>query len=110
MFGNWTQVKCTDFGVTDAALPSDVRWNALDAQGAWAEVTNAWNNNPPPSGDVPLQFTEFVMSYYHGPDNWNCRDIGDNACAPGILECGDTTKGPAGWLVGNSFANIHNVR
>ncbi|KAF7368207.1 hypothetical protein MVEN_00140300 [Mycena venus] len=108
IFGNWTQVKCTDYGVTDAALPSDVRWNALDAQRAWGDVANAWNNEPRPSGDVSLQFPEFVMNYYHGPDNWNCRDIGDNACAPGVLECGDTAAGPAGWLVGNSLANIHN--
>ncbi|KAF7328222.1 Carbohydrate esterase family 3 protein [Mycena venus] len=109
MYGNWTQVKCTDYGVTDAALPSDVRWNALDAQGAWEDVVNAWNNDPPPPGDVQLEFPEFVMNYYHGPDNWNCRDIEDSACAPGVLECGDTAKGPASWLVGNSLANIHNA-
>jgi hypothetical protein len=60
LFGNWTSVKCTDYGVTDAALPSNIRWSALDAQGAWSEVCNAWNNEPPAKGDVWLPFPEYL--------------------------------------------------
>ncbi|KAI5460680.1 hypothetical protein BGZ63DRAFT_425168 [Mariannaea sp. PMI_226] len=108
MFGNWTQVSCTDYGVTDAAMPSNQRWTALDANGAWSEVTNAWNNDPAPDGDLTLQFPEWLMNYFHGPDNWNCQDINNGGCSPGVLQCGDTTH-PAGWLIMNSFANIHDT-
>ncbi len=108
MFGNWTQVKCTDYGVTDASLPSNARWSAVDAGGAWSEAVSAWNNEGTAPGHVPLPFTQYLMNFFHGPDNWNCQDIGSAACAPGVLQCGSTNH-PAGWMVMNSLANLHEV-
>ncbi len=44
-FGNWTKVKCTDYGVTDASLAGNLRWSAVDAKGAWSEACDAWNHD-----------------------------------------------------------------
>jgi hypothetical protein len=91
---NWPQVTCTDPGSTNAALDPATRWFDVDADRAWLAVVGSLNEEGFSGGTGSLSFPEVVSNFFHGPEQWNCQDIGNTACST-TIECSQTNH-PAG--------------
>ncbi|KAJ5959353.1 uncharacterized protein N7479_006503 [Penicillium vulpinum] len=90
--GVWMDLTCTP-DITDATLDPTARWNAAGASDALNDAISAWNTYGINTG---LGFPEFISSYFTGPDNWNCKDIGNTPCST-VLTCNQALY-PAGSL------------
>ncbi|KAJ5513232.1 hypothetical protein N7463_002784 [Penicillium fimorum] len=101
--GAWKDAQCTS-EITDATLDPTSRWNAAHADDALKSALDAWTTSGPSTG---LGFPEFISNYFSGPDNWNCKDIGNTACST-VLTC-NQAQYPAGYLIMNSFSSIHQL-
>ncbi|KAF4822056.1 hypothetical protein CGCSCA5_v002762 [Colletotrichum siamense] len=104
---NWEEVKCTDTNITDAKVASNIRWQAADANTSWDAAVAAWHNYTPGDGQVQLKFPAFISDFYGGPEGWDCQDPVNTPCST-TVQCADT-KNPAGFLVLNSFAKLHDI-
>ncbi len=104
---DWLSKQCTDQYLNDAAAQPALRWNAAAADHAWNSVELAWNQEPPPAGDVPLPFSAYVSNYFHSKDRLACENLAENPCDDTVL-CTDVNH-PAGFLIINSFVAIHDV-
>ncbi|EQB50179.1 hypothetical protein CGLO_10404 [Colletotrichum gloeosporioides Cg-14] len=103
----WEDVKCTDTNITDAKVASNVRWQAADANTSWDAAVAAWHNYTPGDGQVQLKFPAFISDFYGGPEGWDCQDPVNTPCST-TVQCA-ATKTPAGFLVLNSFAKLHDI-
>ncbi|TDZ24292.1 hypothetical protein Cob_v003016 [Colletotrichum orbiculare MAFF 240422] len=104
----WETVRCSDAHITDAKVSAGVRWEAADANTSWRDAVAAWQKYTPDGEDaVKLRFSAFVSDFYGGPEGWNCEDPVNTPCST-TVQC-DDTKHPAGFLVLNSFAKLHDV-
>ncbi|TEA15562.1 hypothetical protein C8034_v011258 [Colletotrichum sidae] len=104
----WETVRCSDAHITDAKVSAGVRWEAADANTSWRDAVAAWQKYTPDGQDaVKLRFSAFVSDFYGGPEGWNCEDPVNTPCST-TVQC-DDTKHPAGFLVLNSFAKLHDV-
>lgn len=103
----WSNAQCTQSALANAAADPSKRWAAADANGAWNAAIAAWNNGQPADGNIALPFSESISNFFHGPESWNCQDIGDIPCS-GAVQCSDTNH-PAGSVIiyntGDSTAN-----
>ncbi|KAJ5835884.1 hypothetical protein N7447_001910 [Penicillium robsamsonii] len=88
--GAWKDAQCTS-NITDATLDPIARWNAANGDDALKSALDAWATSGASTG---LGFPEFISNYFSGPDNWNCRDIGNTACST-VLTC-NQAQYPAG--------------
>lgn len=106
----WASKKCTEPSLTDAFAPPQKRWEAADAQDAWAAVELSWNQHGVPAGDQPAPFTGYVGNFFHTKDGFNCSNMANGPCQD-TIECADDSQGshPAGFLIMNSFVMLHQV-
>lgn len=91
---DWQTVKCTDPNLTNAAINPATRWAAASANDAWQAAVKAWNGGSVAQGNIALTFAESVSNTFHGPDQWNCKDVGDIPCSS-VVQCSSTNH-PAG--------------
>ncbi|KAI5458365.1 hypothetical protein BGZ63DRAFT_456971 [Mariannaea sp. PMI_226] len=103
----WQKKQCTQKEITDASYLPEVRWASVNSTQAWADLTNSWNNDAPGADQIQLPFPEFASNFFNGPEHMNCQDIGDTTCSA-MIECDDTNH-PAGYLILNSFASLHQI-
>jgi len=98
----WQNASCNQPTIANPAALHSTRWAAADTDNAWKAVLAAWNNHTTPTNEVSLPFSEFVSSFFRGPEGWNCQNIEDIACSI-TIEC-DQAKHPAGFV---SFSHIN---
>lgn len=104
---SWQSVSCSDSSIANAAAPPASRWEAADTDDAWNAALAAWNSQQSQSGGSSLPFSAFISNFFHGPEGWNCQDVGNVPCST-VVQC-DQVDHPAGFLILNSFSAVHQV-
>lgn len=105
--GSWQIVSCSDPTIANAAAAPSSRWQAADTDDAWNAAVEAWTGGQSQSGGVSLPFSAFISNFFHGPESWNCQDVGNVPCST-VVQC-DQVDHPAGFLILNSFSSVHQV-
>lgn len=108
--GNWTELACTHPDMKDATRSSAAdRWDNLRAPAAWNEAVRAWSRD---RGSTQITFTEWIMNYFHGPQNMACGSLETaNSCSQTLL-CNDFEvdgSGPAGLFIHTSFVRLNSL-
>ncbi|TIC89566.1 hypothetical protein CH35J_012629 [Colletotrichum higginsianum] len=103
----WEDVTCSDPHITDAKVAADVRWESAEANSSWKAALDAWQSYEPEGEAVKLKFPAFISDFYGGPEGWDCQDPVNTPCST-TIQC-DDTKYPAGFMVLNSFAKLHDI-
>ena len=98
-------MQCDQANLTDSSVDPVIRWSAADADSAWEAAVDNWREKG--GGAIGLPFARSVANFFHGPDNWNCQDIGNTPCS-GVVTC-DVPSHPAGWLILDSMSTLHQV-
>ncbi|OQE45970.1 hypothetical protein PENCOP_c001G01521 [Penicillium coprophilum] len=107
----WKTAQCDQNSIDDPTVGFVDRWYAADVPGAWDAMLSEWKrgatgeaNNKMYHG---LAFPQFVSYFFHGPENWNCKDVGSVPCSS-VVQCKDVNH-PAGYLILNAFSGIHQL-
>jgi hypothetical protein len=92
----WTTAQCNQNSIDDATVAFIDRWYASGAPGAWDAVLREWENGAKDGLYRNLAFPAFVSWYFHGPEQWNCKDIDSVPCSS-VVRC-DEVNHPAGYV------------
>ncbi|KAJ5205421.1 hypothetical protein N7472_001869 [Penicillium cf. griseofulvum] len=90
----WTTAQCNQNSIDDATVAFIDRWYASGVPGAWDAVLGEWGNGAKNGLYRNLEFPAFVSWYFHGPEQWNCKDVGSVPCSS-VVRC-DEVNHPAG--------------
>ena len=98
--GQYKNAKCSDQYIGDPTASPFLRWQAADCDYAWIDAGINFRQN----------YTESVQHFFNAPEGFHCWDIGQRSecIITGGFSC-DESKYPAGWLLLQSFVNLHNA-
>ncbi|KAH6667843.1 hypothetical protein B0J14DRAFT_567201 [Halenospora varia] len=102
----WQNAKCSDVGVTDEALDPSLRWDAVNATGAWIGAISHWRANPSNGG---LSFIQQVSKFFESRPGMDCAVTVDRNGCDESIEC-DTANYPAGYMIINSLIQLSKLR
>ena len=94
----WQTAQCDQYGIDDATIAFGDRWIAADVPGAWNALLDEWKRGSKNGMYHGLAFPEFTSYYFHGPEHWNCKDVGSVPCST-VVQCKDVNH-PAGYGFG----------
>ncbi|KGO49181.1 hypothetical protein PEXP_012300 [Penicillium expansum] len=103
----WTSAKCDQNSIENATVAFVDRWYLAGVPGAWNTMLDEWQSGAKDGMYRNLAFPEFVSYYFHGPEQWNCKDTGSVPCSS-VVQCKDVDH-PAGYLILNAFSSIHQL-
>ncbi|KAJ5972870.1 uncharacterized protein N7479_002788, partial [Penicillium vulpinum] len=92
----WETAQCDQNSIDDATVAFIDRWYASGVPGAWDTMIGEWKAEAKNGMYRNLGFPEFVSYYFHGPEQWNCKDVGSVPCSS-VVQCKDVDH-PAGAL------------
>lgn len=107
--GIWTTLNCSMPAVREIFMDPAQRWLELDTPRAFQDVVDTWKTYDRPNNRDFLKSVENTIADIEGQ---NCGHISDPGCAA-MIDCqhfeNQPGTGPAGFLIHNSFVNIHNA-
>jgi len=100
----WQQATCQNPWITNAALFSKDRWEAVGAEDAWNAAIASWKSGAQGS----LTFIQGISNFFHGPENMQCGQTADNSGCDNALTCQQTNYA-AGYFILNSLQQVSKV-
>ncbi|KAJ5375562.1 hypothetical protein N7517_007568 [Penicillium concentricum] len=92
----WTSAQCDQHSIDDATVAFADRWYAAGVPGAWNTMLGEWMNGAKDGMYRGLEFPAFVSWFFHGPEQWNCKNVGGVPCSS-VVQCKDVDH-PAGEI------------
>ncbi|OIW33289.1 hypothetical protein CONLIGDRAFT_711208 [Coniochaeta ligniaria NRRL 30616] len=119
----WYKINCSHGTlVSDVLYTGPQRWADADAEPAWQEALSFFqdykNAHPPVTGGGHTTYngaelSQIIMDHLHATSDRLCQFVPNDACNT-IVPCDDQfpegatgVSTPAGYMITNSFANIH---
>ncbi|KAH8883288.1 glycoside hydrolase [Thozetella sp. PMI_491] len=99
--------NCKSEGATTTSTAPSWRWYKLCTDTAWKAAMEHWDSVK----NSGQSFPRAVSDFFHGPSAFDCHILSSQNSCKHIESCiqGDDT-GPAGWLILDSWAAIHEVK